>query len=126
LSNNINSTIYERFTKSPDSFKKQWYLGIYRKAAIPEEGIGSIQDLYISKRGTAGNIMELTLVSDKGTYKVEKEINIKRLLTPETFTMTPLYGKDITDFKRFPSPFFIIENQIQKGKLKGVTIYGGG
>jgi SpoIID/LytB domain protein len=122
----INSTIYDRYTNSPDSFKKKWYLGIYRKTAIPKEGIGNIQDLFISKRGTAGNIMELTLVSDTGTYRVEKEINIKKLLTPPEFIMTPLYGKDTKSFKKLPSPFFVIESQLQKGKLKGIIIYGGG
>lgn len=126
LEKNINTNIYDRYTKSPDSFKKKWYLGIYRKTSIPEKGIGNIRDLYISKRGKAGNIIEMTIVADSGTYRVLKEQNIKKLLTPEEFTITPLYGKDITSFKAFPSPFFIIDRQLQKNRIKSVTIYGGG
>lgn len=126
LKDTINANIYDRYTKSPDSFKKKWYLGIYRSTEIPKEGIGNIQDLYISKRGMAGNIIELTIVSDSGTYRVLKEQNIKKLLTPAEFTITPIYGKDIKNFKAFPSPFFIIDRQFQRNSIKDITIYGGG
>lgn len=126
LEETINSSIYDRYIKSPKSFKKKWYLGIYRSTIIPQEGIGNIQDLYISKRGIAGNILEMTIVSDLGTYKVEREQNIKKLLTPGEFTITPIYGKEIKNFKAFPSPFFIIDRQLQRNSLKSITIYGGG
>jgi SpoIID/LytB domain protein len=126
LEETINSSIYDRYTKSPTSFKKEWYLGIYRSTVIPEEGIGNIQDLFISKRGIAGNIIEMTIVADSGTYRVQKEQNIKKLLTPAEFTITPIYGKEIKNFKAFPSPFFIIDKQLQKNNLKSITIYGGG
>lgn len=126
LGETINSNIYDRYTKSPGSFKKKWYLGIYRKTEIPKEGIGHIQDLYISKRGVAGNVIEMTIVADSGTYKVQREQNIKRLLTPSEFVITPIYGKDIKNFKAFPSPFFIIEKQLQRTSIKSITIYGGG
>lgn len=126
LEDTINANIYDRYTKSPGSFKKKWYLGIYRSTTIPEEGIGNIQDLYISKRGAAGNIIELTIVADSGTYRIQKEQNIKKLLTPAEFIITPIYGKDIKNFKAFPSPFFIIERQLQKSSIKSITIYGGG
>lgn len=126
LEDTINENIYDRYTKSPNSFRKEWYLGIYRRTIIPVDGIGNIQDLYISKRGIAGNIIELTIVSDSGTYRVQKEQNIKKLLTPAEFTITPIYGKDIKNFKAFPSPFFIIEKQLQRTSVKSITIYGGG
>jgi SpoIID/LytB domain protein len=126
LKETINSNIYDRYTKSPSSFKKKWYLGIYRSTVIPEEGIGNIQDLFISKRGIAGNIIEMTIIADSGTYRVQKEQNIKKLLTPAEFTITPIYGKDIKNFKAFPSPFFIIDKQLQKSNIESVTIYGGG
>ncbi|MDF2674499.1 MAG: SpoIID/LytB protein [Clostridiales bacterium] len=126
LEETINSSIYDRYIKSPKSFKKKWYLGIYRSTIIPQEGIGNIQDLYISKRGIAGNILEMTIVSDIGTYRVEREQNIKKLLTPGEFTITPIYGKEVKNFKAFPSPFFIIDRQLQRSSLKSITIYGGG
>lgn len=126
LEKTINSNIYDRYTKSPDSFKKKWYLGIYRKTVIPKEGIGNIEDLYISRRGTSGNIIEMTIVADSGTYRVLKEQNIKKLITPEELTITPIYGKDIKTFKTFPSPFFIIDRQLQNTGIKSITIYGGG
>lgn len=126
LEDTINSNIYDRYTKSPNSFKKKWYLGIYRSVIIPEGGIGNIQDLFISKRGIAGNIIEMTIIADSGTYIVQKEQNIKKLLTPKEFTITPLYGKDITTFKAFPSPFFVIERQLQGSGIKSITVYGGG
>ena len=42
------------------------------------------------------------------------------------FVITPIYGKEIKNFKAFPSPFFIIERQLQRNGIKSVTIYGGG
>lgn len=126
LKETINSNIYDRYTKSPESFKKKWYLGIYRKTVIPKEGIGNIQDLYISKRGTAGNILEMTIVADSGTYRIEREQNIKKLLTPEEFSIKRIYGKAIDSFKSFPSPFFAIERNIKGKRIDSITIYGGG
>lgn len=128
LNNTINENIYHRYIKNPDCFKKKWFLNIYRKTVIPEEGIGNIKDITITKRGKSGIIMEAVISSDTGEYKVEKESNIRNLLTPKdsSFEITPLYGDKIKHLTSLPSAFFVIDKQITSGKLKGIVLYGGG
>ncbi|EYE88504.1 hypothetical protein Q428_07450 [Fervidicella metallireducens AeB] len=125
LEKTINSNIYLRYTKSPDSFKKKWLFNIYKKTTIPKEGIGKIRDIEISKRGRAGNVMEMLITTDDAVYKIEKDINIKRLLAPKNFELNFLYGKP-QYVSTFPSSFFVLEKEYKKNSLKTVTIYGGG
>ena len=128
LDDTINKNICELYKKSPSYIKKKWYFGIYRKTAVPADGIGDINDLNISKRGKAGNALEIVLSTDSGDYKVIGENNIRHLLTPDTsdFTITPLYGDLIKNMSVMPSSFFMIDKTIQGSKIKSVTIYGGG
>lgn len=126
LNETVNSNIYERYKKKPESFKKLWNFNIYRKTVIPEEGIGKIEDIYISKRGKAGNVLEMTIISETGTYRIEGDINIKRLLTPKDMVVTPIYGKKKENLSSFLSSFFIIDKELQNKSIKQVTIYGGG
>lgn len=126
LIKNINENIYKCYVKSPDSFKKEWHFKIFTKTKITEAGIGKIKDLFINKRGKAGNILEMTIVTEDSTYRVHGEYNIKKLLTLPEFTLTPLYGKDSKDYKALPSPFFIIEKKLTSTSIKEITLYGGG
>lgn len=126
LDETINLNIYERYKKKPESFKKLWNFNIYRKTAIPEKGIGKVKDIYISKRGKAGNVLEMTIISETGTYRIEGDINIKRLLTPKHMTVIPMYGKKKENLTSFLSSFFIIDKEMNYSSLKQVTIYGGG
>lgn len=127
LNETINSNIYTRYQKDPESFKKQWHFNIYVKASIPPEGIGKILDININKRGRAGNVLEMTIVSEKGTYKVQRDINIKRLLTPKTgMEITPLYGKKMENVSAFPSSFFVFDKEMYSSGIKSLTVYGGG
>ncbi|SKA95320.1 SpoIID/LytB domain protein [Caloramator quimbayensis] len=128
LSKTINENIYSRAKNNPEFFKKKWFLNIYRKADIPKEGIGNIKDIYISKRGKSGIIMEAVIVSDTGEYKIIKESNIRNVITPKSdnFDITPLYGDKIKNASAIPSGFFIIDKQVTNNKLQGITLYGGG
>jgi stage II sporulation protein D len=124
----VNQNIYDRFNKSPDSFKKKWHFNIYRKTLIPKEGIGDINEIYISKRGKSGIIMEMTIVSDKGTFKVDKESNIRNILTPRgiEYEIKRIYGTPLKNPSAIPSSFFTIDTLMSGSKMKDVTIYGGG
>ncbi|TDT63369.1 DNA phosphorothioation-dependent restriction protein DptG [Fonticella tunisiensis] len=129
--NNVNSAIYERYKNDPKSFKKKWYFNIYRQANIAKNGIGNIQDIFISKRGRAGNVLEMTIVSDTGTYKVEKERNIKKILVPrsDNVILTNKLGKE-ESLKNYgyslPSGFFYLDRYTSGGKIRSITLYGGG
>lgn len=122
----INKNIYKAFNKNPDNFKKKWILGFYKNVKVSKDGIGKISDIYISKRGQAGNVMELTIVTDTGTYKIEKELNIKRLLISKDIQITSLYGNILKNTTLLPSGFFVIDKEISNKKIKNITIYGGG
>ncbi|QCX33728.1 SpoIID/LytB domain-containing protein [Caloramator sp. E03] len=124
----INENIYSWASKNPEFFQKKWFFNIYKKANIPKEGIGNIKDIYISKRGKSGIIMEAIIVADTGEYKIIKESNIRNVITPKKdgFEITPLYGDKIKNPSRIPSGFFIIDKQYINKKLKSITLYGGG
>lgn len=126
LNDTVNKRIADKFKEPSENFKKKWYFNIYRKAPVPSNGIGDIQDLYISKRGQAGNVMEMTIVSDTGTYKVSKGTNIKYLIKPESFKVTPLFGKDIENPGIIYSEFFVFDKVLSGSKIKSITVYGGG
>lgn len=128
LDNALNKNIYELYKKSPSYIKKKWYFGIYRKTIVPADGIGNINDINITKRGKAGNALEIVLSTDSGDFKVIGENNIRHLLTPDAadFTITPLYGDKIKNMTVMPSSFFVIDKTMQGSKIKNVTIYGGG
>lgn len=126
LNETINKNIYERYSKNPKKFQKKWYFNIYRKTSIPKEGIGKIKDIYICKRGKAGNVMEMVIESETGTYKIQGDLNIRKLLTPVAMTITPLYGKKMENVLAIPSSFFVIDKDISSNTVKSITIYGGG
>lgn len=128
LNSVVNKNIHERYKKNPESFKKKWYLNIYRNAVIPEEGIGSINEIYISKRSKSGIVMEMTIVSDTGTYRIKKESVIRNTLTPRgiDYEIARIYGSSLKSPSALPSSFFTIDSQVSNKKLKEVTIYGGG
>lgn len=122
----INNNIYKCFIKNPQNYKKKWILGFYRHAKIPKVGIGKINDIYISKHGIAGNVIEMTIVSDSGTYKIYKEYNFKRLLISKGIEVTPLYGIAKTNLTILPSNFFVIDKEVSNNEIQNITIYGGG
>lgn len=126
LNDTINKRIAEKFKEPSENLKKKWYFNIYRKAPVPTEGIGNIKDIYISKRGQGGNVMEMTIVTDDATYKINKGANIKYLIKPEKFTVTPLFGKPIENPGLIYSEFFVFDKEVSGGRIKNLTVYGGG
>ena len=121
----INANIYSLYTENPKLFREKTYLNIYKSTTIPIEGIGTIKDIEISSRGTAGNVLTLTLTCESGTYRVYGGENIQKLLTPEELTLSLMYGSD-TLMESIPSPYFAIDKTTSGSTLKSVTIYGGG
>jgi len=75
--------------------------------------IGEIKELKVKKRGVSGKIMELEVVTDKATYKVSKELVVRRLLQKSGVSL--------------PSANVFFENQFDANKkLTKVVAYGGG
>ena len=127
----VNKNIYIAFNNSPDSFKKKFIFEFYKHVKIPKGGIGKISDISISRRGQGGNVLEMTIVADTGTYKIEKETNIKRLFRSSDLQITSLYGnilRDVMDkpVTTLPSGFFVVDKELSNGIIKSITVYGGG
>ena len=77
------------------------------------ETLAEIQRLDVVKRGDSGKIIQLNIVTKNRTYKVYKELVIRRLLTCQG--------------KALPSANIVFDQEFDsKGRLVSVTGYGGG
>lgn len=121
----VNDNIYSLYLKDPAHFLKKTYLNMYKKTTIPQQGIGKVKDIEITKRGEGGNVLELAITAETGDYLVKGSSNIRKLLTPKDLTITPLYGKEIK-MMAMPSSFFILDKQKSGSRLRSITVYGGG
>ncbi len=77
------------------------------------DSLDDLVELKVKRRGDSGKIVELEIVTKNHTYKVYKELVVRRLLTK--------------DGKALPSANVAFENaQDNEGNLVSVTAYGGG
>lgn len=75
--------------------------------------LGELKEIKVHKRGVSGKIIELEIISDKGSWHVQKELVIRRLLTKEG--------------KALPSANVVFENLYDTDKkLNKIVAYGGG
>jgi SpoIID/LytB domain protein len=88
LENTINQNLAARYAADPKAILTKDATGNFVQKAIPTAGIGTLQDLYVTKRGSGGNMMELVVVGSTGTYKILKEYNIRFTVRPsKTYTL---------------------------------------
>lgn len=126
LNNIINHKIYELYKANSLNFKKKRFFSYYKNAIIPKDGIGTITDINVNKRGKAGNVLELIINSDTGTYIIDKEYNIKRLIVDNNSPITLLYGNPLMNQSQLPSPYYVIDKEMSNNSIKNITVYGGG
>lgn len=87
--------------------------GYVKPAFKKGDKLGEILALNVKRRGESGKIVELDVVTASGTYKVFKELVIRRLLTK--------------DGKSMPSANMVFEPQFdEENNLQGIKAYGGG
>lgn len=94
--------------------------------SIPVESIGNIVDISVKSRETGGIITDLLITGSKKTVLVKTEYNIRNILAPNS---NPLIRKDLSEIKNLtllPSAFFVIDKLVDNGKLKSITLTGGG
>lgn len=87
---------------------------IFIKPAFPKgTSIGTLKNIYAAKRGLSGKVMELAIEGTNGSWIVQKELNIRRLLTKNG--------------KALPSAniVFKLVNDPQ-GNFSTINVYGGG
>ncbi len=92
----------------------------------PIEKFEKIQDIYIAKRGAGGVADELHIVTEKTTYKVITEHNIRYVLNNGESKILRQDGSEVDCPTILPSAFFIITVGREKDNVVGYTLSGGG
>lgn len=85
-----------------------------------------IEDLFISKREAGGVADELIIRTNKGTYKVISEYNIRAVLCDGTTKVIRQSGDEVSMPTLLPSAFFVIDTGNEDGNVVGYTLTGGG
>ena len=87
--------------------------GFVKPAFKKGDKLGKILAVNVKRRGESGKIVELDIVTESGTYKVYKELVIRRLITK--------------DGKALPSANVVFEQQFDdEGNLVFIKAFGGG
>lgn len=91
---------------------------------------GKIRRVEIAKRGAGGIAQELEIETEKATYKVLSEYNIRYVLCDRTSAVRKQDGSETVPGTLLPSGFFVIDADCQAGKdgenVVGYTLTGGG
>jgi stage II sporulation protein D len=142
LENTINSNLAARYAADPAFILTKDASGNFVSKPIPANGIGQLKNLYVTKRGQGGNMMELVIEGTTGTYKIVKEYNIRFTIRPsKTYTLGQdvlLYrakggsqsydlGYTLKNYSILPSAFATFDiARDESGNVTSVTFYGGG
>ncbi|MCM1112430.1 MAG: SpoIID/LytB domain-containing protein [Muribaculum sp.] len=94
--------------------------------SLEPKKFAEIKELYIALRGGGGVADELILETDKGTYKVVSEHNIRYVLCDGETKVRRANGSEVEMASLLPSGFFIIETGKKNGNVVGYTLTGGG
>ncbi len=96
-----------------ENLVKQSTTGFVVPAFPKGNSLGKIIAIDVKKRGESGKIVELDIVTENGTYKIFKELVIRRLITK--------------DGKALPSANVVFEPQFDdNGAMVSIKAYGGG
>ena len=85
-----------------------------------------VTDITIIKRGPGGVADELVIATDKGTYKIISEYNIRAVLCDGVTMVVRQDGSEVSMPNLLPSAFFVIEPSHDKKNVVGYNIIGGG
>ncbi|MDE7271272.1 MAG: SpoIID/LytB domain-containing protein [Acetatifactor sp.] len=86
----------------------------------------AVRDMYIAVRGSGGVADELILETDKGTYKVISEHNIRYVLCDGETKVRRANDSLVEMQSLLPSGFFVIDTSKKNGNVIGYTLTGGG
>lgn len=82
LENTVNKNIVLRYAADPKAILTKNSNGEFASTPVPADGVGAINDMYVTRRGAGGNMMELVIEGSNGTYKILKEYNIRFTIRP--------------------------------------------
>lgn len=119
----------------------RWQVTIPAEQLLEQSGASKVMDalnrVKVTKRGSSGIAMELTLYGTKNGAAVEYVISyqtaIRTALAPKKNPVTRQDGNSVEDMSLLPSAFLIIdevekesESENEKSAITAVTVYGGG
>ncbi len=121
----VKKSLGELWKIHPQFILTQDSSGEYISIEVPVKP-GRLYDIVPVKRGSGGNIIEMVLVMSSGSYKIVKELNIRRILRPAKAVMLS-DGSVRQGLPLLPSTFAVIETQKNSdGTIDTITIEGGG
>ena len=120
----ILKRIMERYAAGPQSVLTQTEGGYY--VSQPVEKFGTIRDISIVQRGSGGVADELLIETDRGTYKILAEYNIRYVLCDGKSEAVRQDGNAVVPAVLLPSGFFVIETGKNRDSVIGYTLIGGG
>ena len=98
--------------------------GDYSSQSI--KAFSKVTGITIVKRGPGGVADELVIATDKGTYKIISEYNIRAVLCDGVTGVVRQDGSEVSMPNLLPSAFFVIEPSHDKKNVVGYNIIGGG
>ena len=105
--------VEELKTNLQNTLVAQSTTGFVKPALKKGEALGDIIDIKVLSRGDSGKIIEMEIVTDSQTYRISKELVIRRLMTK--------------DGKALPSANVVFEKiNDEEGNLSSIHAYGGG
>ena len=90
------------------------------------KNFSKVTDITIVKRGPGGVADELVIATDKGTYKIISEYNIRAVLCDGVTRVVRQDGSEVSMPSLLPSAFFVIDPSHDKKNMIGYNIIGGG
>ena len=90
------------------------------------KAFSKVTGITIVKRGPGGVADELVIATDKGTYKIISEYNIRAVLCDGVTGVVRQDGSEVSMPTLLPSAFFMIEPSNDKKNVVGYNIIGGG
>ncbi len=94
--------------------------------SLPINELQKMRELFIAKRGENGVGEELIITTDKNTYKVVGEYNIRYVLNDEMAVITRQDGEKVKMATLLPSAYISLEAVKNNDVVTGFQIIGGG
>ena len=97
-----------------------------RLAGTESQEAGEVSGMRVSERENSGVIKTLEIIGSGGSFEVEGEYEIRKLLQTQNAPVTLQDGSTAPNLGMLPSAFFYLTEEKEGGVLKGYTLKGGG
>lgn len=96
----------------------------FQKGAIPNPF--TLKDIRVNKRGVGGTVEELLFIGEKAQILVQKELNVRAVLTDGESSAVLQDGKTYACGNLLPSAFYVVEVPTDGEEVTALKLLGGG